>query len=143
MDKAGFQNYLKKVDDMEAKETTEIWLEDLFENCPPNEASQPNNFICYRLSNTSPPDETLFFSHRKLYPFKTFSNECEARGLSVFNKQCDCEKVKKLSLHKNKHIVSLLLRKGCGLIYKTGKNRSHYSWWAYANFREYITITAE
>ena len=70
-----------------------MWFEDLPENCPPKDAVEPSDFLCFRLVSKCPPTKEDYFSLRKIYPDKTFNaNECRARSLSVFNEKSECEK---------------------------------------------------
>jgi hypothetical protein len=119
----------------------QIWLEVLPANCPPSDAELPSDFICFRLTSRNPPDESDYYSQRKIYPEKTFHiNECIARSLSVFNDRAECEKIRKLPAHRDKYLVSLCLFPGCGLIKKTCGSKPHYSWWVLKSFLNHIKI---
>lgn len=118
-----------------------MWLESLPENCPPHDAVTPNDFLCYRLASHNPPNEDDFFSQRKIYPEKRFhTNECRARALSVFSKKSECEKIKKLPAHREKHIVSLRLFPECGVIKNTGNSGTHFSWWVLSDFLQHLLL---
>jgi hypothetical protein len=118
-----------------------MWFEKLPENCPPNDAINPINFFCFRLTTHSPPTEKDYFSQRKIYPEKKFHvNECRARSLSVFNEKSDCENIIKLPPHRGKHIIALRLFPECGVIKKTGRSTSHFSWWVLSGFLSHLII---
>ena len=117
------------------------WFEKLPSNCPPPEAEHPTNFLCFRLSTQNPPNESDYFSQRKIYPDKNFHvNECRARSLSIFNSKKECENIKRLPAHKDKFLISMRLYPECGMIQKTGKSQAHYSWWVQAGFLSHIVI---
>ncbi|OAD24065.1 hypothetical protein THIOM_000085, partial [Candidatus Thiomargarita nelsonii] len=106
------------------------WAEDLPPKCPPEAAYAPNYETFYRLVKQFPPSEEDFYSHRKLYPEKSFNtNECRAKSLSIFSCFNECAKLLKLPLHRHKKIVQFILPPESGVILQTGNNPAHYSWW--------------
>lgn len=111
------------------------WAEELPPNCPPETAVAPQYEIFYRLVKQIPPTQEDFYSHRKLYPQKTFhATECRAHSLSVFSSLEECAKLLKLPLHKQKKVVQLILPPESGVILHTGTQLSHYSWWKTAKY---------
>jgi hypothetical protein len=118
-----------------------MWLESLPEDCPPPDAVAPNDFLCFRLAIHNPPGKEDYFSQRQIYPDKKFHvNECRARSLSVFSEKSECEKIKKLPPHREKHIVALRLFPKCGVIKSTGKYATHFSWWVLSEFLHHLVI---
>lgn len=112
-----------------------IWHEELPEQCPPGDAFEPNNFRCYRLCEQTPFTESDFLSQRALAPEKVFNApECIARAVSVFTGIEDCINLRKLAIHKKKVVASLTLNPGAGMVKKTGKARTHHSWWRSSSF---------
>ena len=120
-----------------------MWFENLPLNCPPNNAIRPSNFLCFRLVSQYPPTIEDYYSQRKIYPERKFhANECRARSLSVFNDKSECEIIKKLPPHREKHIVALRLVPECGVVKQTGKSKTHYSWWVQTDFSNHL-VTEE
>ena len=110
------------------------WAEDLPENCPPEEASHPENIVFYRLMS-NPIAESDFYSHRKLFPIKFFRvTECVARSLSIWADKKEAEKLLALPTLKNKKTYEILLTPDDGQVLQTGKNQNHFSWWRTKNF---------
>ena len=50
-----------------------MWFENLPENCPPNDAINPTDFLCFRLAAQNPPTEEDYLSQRETYPEKKFN----------------------------------------------------------------------
>jgi len=112
------------------------WAEDLPEGCPPEDTVAPNAEIFFRAVLTFPPTESDFYSPRKLYPDKEYSNECEAKALSVFSTLDGCQRLQRFSFFRNHLITSLPLGTGCGLIKSnpSATSNTHYDWWLAAGF---------
>ncbi|OLU22947.1 hypothetical protein BVH03_22110 [Pseudomonas sp. PA15(2017)] len=111
------------------------WFEELPEQCPPSGAFDPDQFVCYRLCESSAPSDGDFYSHRKLFPSKRYPvSECQARSVSVFKDSADLEPVLKIPAQRHKAVVELTLNKEDGVMMKTG-NKSHYSWWRSCGFK--------
>lgn len=110
------------------------WAEPLPAECPPSDATSPNNEEYFRLVETIPPSESDFHSQRMLYPNKQFrTSECRARSLSLFLSHTECLMKTKLPNLKHKRIVSIALPPKSGVVLKTGP-ASHYSWWRAKHF---------
>jgi hypothetical protein len=111
------------------------WAEELPPNCPPATATAPQYEVFYRLAKQFPPTPEDFYSHRKLYPQKTFhTTECRARSLSIFSNFEECRKLLKLPLHRQKKMLELILPPESGVILQTGTQLTHYSWWKTAKY---------
>jgi hypothetical protein len=113
------------------------WAEDLPEDCPPQGAIVPNGEVFYRIVKTIPPDESDFYSTKKLGVKRRGAvDECVEMALSIFSTLDDCKSLKAIESFKNRLIVSFTLDKGCGLIKSTPSKAfiSHYSWWLAAGF---------
>ena len=124
------------------------WLENLPENCPPEDAYVPSEFVCYRIVSNNPVDDTDFYSQRELYPIKRFSVcECKARAVSVMENLDDANVVIKLPPYKEDRIVRVCLNPGAGVVKHTPSRRSrhpflsHHSWWVASDYM--TTITTE
>lgn len=111
------------------------FLEPLPNNCPPPGAQLvSSNRGVFRLVRNNPPIQDDFRSQRAERPSASFSvTECEARGLSVFEQQADCEKIRKLPRFLGSHICVVQLRTGAGHIQQTFKP-SHHTWWPFADY---------
>ena len=115
-------------------EKIENWKEPLPEDCPPVDATSPNNELYFRLVTQDPPLESDFYSNRKLFPLLHFNtSECVARSISIFKCIKSCGQIRKLPAHKNKLIAKLTLSAEAGLIKKSGRPK-HYSWWIRKDF---------
>ncbi|KXK67385.1 hypothetical protein BC89_32205, partial [Pseudomonas monteilii] len=60
--------------------------------------------------------------------------ECIARAVSVFRDYEDCCRLLNLAVHENKVVLKLTLKADAGVIKKTGKSKTHYSWWRQSAF---------
>lgn len=110
------------------------WAEKLPQQCPPAEATQPNNTAYYRYVATIPLCEADFHSHRKLFPLKKFGvDECTANSLSVFSNPEKIKDWSKLPNFKGKKLIEIVLPPESGVVIKSGKE-NHYSWWRVKNF---------
>lgn len=108
----------------------EDFFEELPSECPPAKAVYPHNMEVYRVVFGRPAGSSDFFSQRKNSPNKVFNaNECIARAVSVFNNIDSAKKLSKIPSFKNSQVAKVILREEDGLILKTGKDNSHYSWW--------------
>jgi hypothetical protein len=113
------------------------WFESLPNECPPKEAVDTEGYTVYRITESTPPNDSDFYSHRMKFPEKIFKvDECQARSLSVYDDYNATLNVTKLPTFKKKtnFIVELNLRKGDGLIAKTS-GPNHYSWWRSRDFK--------
>ena len=110
-----------------------MWFEQLPEQCPPADAVKPNG-VYYRLTETSVPICSDFWSNRKLWAHQKFNTcECIAMSVSVFQNVEPLKRVLKMPAHKNKTMVEVTLIPEAGLIMKTF-GVSHFSWWRSADF---------
>jgi len=106
-----------------------MWFEQLPEQCPPSDATLPSGDY-FRLISGDLLVCDDFQSHRMLAPLKVFNvAECVAHSLSVFTDLSACESITKLPIHRGKKIVKINLDSTDGAIKKTGKDKSHFSWW--------------
>lgn len=113
---------------------SQSWYEVLPEKCPPQNATEPNSVIFYRLCSNNPPQNDDFLSHKFLFPAKVFNTtECICRALSLWTNKEICLTLTKLPLHKKKCVAEVTLNNCDGLILKTGKE-FHYSWWRTKEF---------
>ena len=88
----------------------------------------------FRLVRNNPPTEDDFRSLRAERPLALFSvSECLARGVSVYERQADCEKTRKLPRFRNNHVCRVQLNSGAGHIQQTFKP-SHHTWWPFAAY---------
>ena len=123
------------------------WLENLPENCPPEDAYVPSEFVCYRIVSNNPVDDSDFYSHRELYPSKRFPvSECKARAASVMKNVDDANVLIKLPHFKTEYrIVRVCLNPGAGVVKHTPSMRSrlsfqsHHSWWVASDYVTAIT----
>ncbi|MBF0343945.1 MAG: hypothetical protein HQL06_06910 [Nitrospirae bacterium] len=112
------------------------WIEELPDDCPPEDAIYPQNEKYFRWVDNYPPTERDFFSLRKLYPERKLPSECQARAVSIFSSFDECLKLRKFNYFKTRKIISLLLNEECGLVKNTPSkdNKSHTSWWVAKTF---------
>jgi hypothetical protein len=117
------------------------WYEELPFGCPPEEAKLPEG-VYFRLGSI-PPDDSDFWSHRRLFPHKKFHvDECVARSLSVFDTHDAAEHLRQLlPAMRSKPIFQLNLVEKDGLVQQTGKNIHHFSWWRSMDFNIDIVKT--
>jgi hypothetical protein len=109
--------------------------EELPDNCPPEDAFEPENLIVYRMVETIPPTERDFYSHAIIYPDRKYKykvSDCELRSVSVFAKINECKLPIKIPANRGRKIVRLILNVSSGKV-RQGTT-SHYSWWIYADF---------
>ncbi|WP_205343119.1 hypothetical protein [Denitrificimonas caeni] len=111
-----------------------MWFEPLPEQCPPFGA-KPVKGTFYRLVTGAVAGCEDFWSHRKIWPNKSFNvDECRARSLSIYECYEDCDKLRKLSMHKYKEIAEITLDINAGIAKQTGRDKTHYSWWRSNSF---------
>lgn len=114
------------------------WHEELPDQCPPEEAFNPNGMTVYRFCSTETPSESDFISQRMLFPGKVFNGitECTAKSLSVINDLEACKNKLKLPRIKKRFnsILEVNLTNGDGLILKTFNDPNHFSWWRSKSF---------
>lgn len=105
-------------------------------NCPPL-SSVPATGIVFRIIEKATPTQTDFLSMRQLHPEKWYSDECKARGLSVFRNDSDVyQMIRRVPARRTKiqFIASINLSEDMGLIAPTPSNKdSHHTWWTYSN----------
>lgn len=113
----------------------EMWFESLPEQCPEEGQRTPDGEVFYRLVRGSSIECNDFWSHRKLWPHKTFNTtECRACAVSIFHKKEQCERLLLLPLHEHKKIAAVTLTKDAGSVKQTGSQDGHHSWWRSKNF---------
>lgn len=111
------------------------YREPLPNDCPPPEASEiADPRIVFRLVRLDPPTLDDFRSQRDEQPTASFRlSECQARGLSVFAVQGDCQLAAKLPKFRGRLVCRVNLRVGSGFIQQTNRP-SHHTWWPFANY---------
>jgi hypothetical protein len=112
------------------------YREPLPEACPPagaEEITVPREV--FRLVRTSPPTPDDFRSQRAEKPNHKFPgvSECQVRGLSVYEKKTDCEKLLKFPHMRTRKLCCVRLDVGAGMIQQTFQP-SHHTWWPLAAF---------
>lgn len=110
--------------------------EELPADCPPAEAEEiASAREVFRVVRALPPNDRDFDSQRSEKPDRDFPgvSECLARGISVFAKRSDCDRVLKLSHMRNRKICRVRLDAGAGKIQQTFQP-SHHTWWPLASF---------
>lgn len=109
------------------------WFEELPEQCPPQEAIEPNNEVYYRAIEGDVVDSSDFLSQREIHGkdkvFKGIS-ECVTRSVSLSQ---DIQNLLRLPKFKGKKVVEIKLKNDDGLVLQTFR-KSHYSWWRSHNF---------
>lgn len=111
-----------------------MWFEPLPDQCPPNDAFEPNGMY-FRLADGEKPTCSDFWSHRKIWPTKSFhTTECIAMAVSVFSDAAPLSALKKMPLHASKSIVAVHLLPDSGRVKQTGANTHHHSWWRALDF---------
>lgn len=119
------------------------YREPLPDGCPPDIAEKidgPRDV--FRLVRTNPPSEIDFRSQRAEKPDHTFSDECQARGLSVHAERRDSEKALRLPTLRGRLVCRLRLGAGAGEILQTGRY-SHHTWWPLADYDVLEKCTVE
>ncbi len=113
------------------------FLEDLPEDCPPQDATPiATQLVVYRFTKSDPPTMEDFRSQRAEKPHAHFTaSECVARGLSVFENLAKAKrKVKGSSLAlKNRFACELTLAPGAGQISPASKD-THRTWWPLSEY---------
>lgn len=110
------------------------WSEQLPDQCPPDNAFNPDGLVFYRLSVTAQPTANDFKSQRAICQTCKFDvSECIARSISVWNDIDKCLNLLKLPRHKGKTAIKLELTSNDGLVLQTFKP-NHYSWWRTKTF---------
>ena len=111
------------------------WSENLPEQCPPDNAFDPDGLVFYRLCETAPPTDQDFKSQRAICPTYVYKNvtECIAHSLSIWDNVEKCLNLLKLPRHKGKAAMKLELTTNDGLVLQTFKP-NHYSWWKTQSF---------
>jgi hypothetical protein len=114
------------------------WFEKLPEQCPPQEATVPNNETFYRIIKGNAVEDNDFLSQREIrgvdlvFHSKEIT-ECIARAVSIYKTVDDATSLLKLPKFKNCEIAKVSLNIDDGLVLKTMRN-SHYSWWRSKRF---------
>ena len=115
-----------------------IFRENLPPRCPPNDAlhvEETRTF--YRLVKGIPPDDTDFQSRWQERPdlrpnWMSKGEECDAKGLSVFDNPAAANSMTKYPDHRNKVVRGVEVTPQSGPI-KQGRS-SHYTWWPYRDY---------
>lgn len=116
-------------------EVSKQWYEELPDACPPADASLPNSLTYYRMCESFPAADKDFLSHRELSPTQVFkAPECIARAVSMYRDYDECAQLLSLAVHQHKVVLQVTLSADSGLVKKTGKAKSHFSWWRLKNF---------
>ena len=88
----------------------------------------------FRLVRSNPSTDDDFRSLRAERPLAVFEvSECLARGVSVYERQADCEKTRKLPRFRTSHVCQVQLEAGAGHVQQTFKP-SHHTWWPFATY---------
>jgi len=123
------------------------WLEELPDNCPPEDATAPSEFECYRIVWNNVPNDKDFHSYKKLFPNRNFTlSECRVCSASILTDSEDAKRVLGvIPDRENRKIVRLTLEKGAGLIKHTPSRtrlnlKSHHSWWVKQDYRAFVKI---
>jgi hypothetical protein len=109
--------------------------EPLPNGCPPSESEQVlSDRVVFRLVRNNPPTEDDFRSQLSEGRSAVLAiSECLNRGVSVFERQSDCEKTQKLPRFRSSLVCRVQLKNGAGHIQQTFKP-SHHTWWPLAAF---------
>lgn len=119
------------------------WSEILPEQCPPDNAFDPDGLVFYRLCGSPPPTADDFKSQRANCPTCKFNiSECITRSLSVWDDIDKCLNLLKLPRHKGKAAMKLELTSNDGLVLQTFKP-NHYSWWRTQSFDISLVTTTQ
>ena len=105
------------------------WVEELPENCPPDNSLSPEGLDFYRLVNSDPPthDDFLPTQGWSRRPFNI--SECIGKSVSLFTNTHRLKEIQKLPTHRHQVIARVLLYQKDGLISQTFSDETHYSWW--------------
>ena len=111
------------------------WAEELPSQCPPAEATPPENTTYFRYVESIPPCEIDFHSQRKLLPLNQFNiDECTARAVSVFSSTEKLKSLEKLPTFKGKKLIEIVLPPESGVVIRSGNRPHHHSWWRVKDF---------
>jgi len=110
------------------------WAEELPENCPPDDAAQPNSEAFYRLVDTSPPGEIDFHSPYRLSPKRKFSCAYTSRALSIFVSDHYCNLLRKTPHFRGKLMIKIYLPQNSGVVKSTNPKTTHHEWWMAKGF---------
>lgn len=104
-------------------------------SCPPRTASAVvADRVVYRLIRATPPCNDDFRSLRALRPEGAWDlDECQVRGLSVFDNTDAAANVARLPRMKSRIICRVRLHDGAGFIKKTS-GPGHHTWWPFAGY---------
>jgi hypothetical protein len=105
------------------------WYEPLPDNCPPEDAYEPQNEKFYRLGKP-PIDDNSVISIEAEGRRGNFKNvgDCIARAVSIWGRIENCKKVLMLPSHRDKIVLELTLLPKDGQVKQTMRD-PHYSWW--------------
>jgi hypothetical protein len=121
--------------------TADVWAERLPENCPPEDAREPQHEVFYRAVKKLPAIIEDFYSMRALAPQKKFKNrECISFACSIISSFQNCQQISLLPCHNGEIVISLTLPPESGVIKQTGPNNSHFSWWRKKAFNPLLFI---
>lgn len=117
------------------------WYEELPNNCPPNDAVEPNGQEFFRLCEVNPASNSDFYSQKKENSNRIFAgvSECILRAVSLWDDQNKCLKQKKYPAQRKKVLGKIELSKEDGLIKNTFKP-NHYSWWRSDKFDPALAV---
>lgn len=120
------------------------WYEELPEDCPPNDAIEPNGQEFFRLCVEDPANDSDFYSQKKENPTRTFAgvSDCILSSVSLWDDRTKCLKQKKYPTQKNKVLGKIQLNKEDGLIKNTFK-ANHYSWWRSHSFDPALAVIVD
>ena len=108
-----------------------MWFETLPPDCPPNDATRPENQVLYRLVKYNPAQSCDFSSHKKLgldTTLKSPPDPCNVCAISLFTSIEKAENLKKMRAHRGKYIAVVQLNRNAGVLKQTYQPE-HYSWW--------------
>lgn len=114
------------------------YRDELPDGCPPSDALLINSeTVVYRFLASPTPTEDDFTSHRVRWPDKVYSgvNECDVRGLSVFD-TLDETRMAKGATRLMRRMVpcKVILREGAGAISPARPMDSHRTWWPFRHY---------
>ena len=115
------------------------WVTFMPENCPPVDIEVPHGHIFFRLTyGIDSISEKDLESYSETQPEKDWGDQLPlAVGLSVFGDEDKaCKNLKLPYMRKNKiqGIAKVLLQPMDGVVKRTGKHLSHYTWWRTKSF---------
>lgn len=110
------------------------WTDELPEDCPPADASEPGGLF-YRLVVTDPPTAEDFMSQADLAPSRDWgppAKDCAARGLSLQGSDEDVAILRnRIPSLRTKYTAQGNLDRALGLLKHTPSRhyKAHHTWW--------------